>query len=65
MNLALLTPAVVTVRRAASLLGMAASLLLSACAAGPHIDRSYTSENQDSRALFLVLHYTVSDWPSS
>jgi N-acetylmuramoyl-L-alanine amidase len=50
------------------LLLLAAALLLSACATGPAkptIDRSYTSANQDSRALFLVLHYTVSNWESS
>ena len=31
----------------------------------PLIDRSYTSQNQDSRALFIVLHYTVLDWEKS
>lgn len=31
----------------------------------PHIDRSYTSQNQDSRALYIVLHYTVIDWEKS
>ncbi len=31
----------------------------------PHIDRSYTSENQDSRALYIVLHYTVLNWEKS
>ncbi len=31
----------------------------------PLIDRSYTSENQDSRAMFIVLHYTVIDWEKS
>lgn len=31
----------------------------------PHIDRSYTSQNQDSRALYIVLHYTVLDWEKS
>lgn len=31
----------------------------------PLIDRSYTSENQDSRVLFIVLHYTVLDWEKS
>lgn len=34
------------------------ALLLSACASGPKIDRSYTSLGQDSRVLFIVLHYT-------
>jgi N-acetylmuramoyl-L-alanine amidase len=33
--------------------------------APPVIDRSYTSENQDSRTLFLILHYTVIDWEKS
>jgi N-acetylmuramoyl-L-alanine amidase len=54
------------------------ALLLAACASvptpapapagaerAPHIDRSYTSENQDSRALYIVLHYTVLDWEKS
>lgn len=31
----------------------------------PNIDRSYTSLNQDSRALYIVLHYTVLDWEKS
>jgi N-acetylmuramoyl-L-alanine amidase len=51
-----------------SLLALTLALLLSACATtpgGPHIDRSYNSDNQDSRALFLVLHYTVLDWEKS
>ena len=42
-----------------------AALLLNACASGVRIDTSYTSENQDSRALFLVLHYTVGNFESS
>jgi len=47
------------------------ALLLSACATGPQtrpalqIDSSYTSANQDSRAQFLILHYTVLDFPKS
>ncbi|WP_271007549.1 N-acetylmuramoyl-L-alanine amidase [Paucibacter sp. B51] len=53
----------------------ALALLLSACAtttpstptepAGPKIDRTYTSVAQDSRALFIVLHYTALDWEKS
>ena len=31
----------------------------------PNIDRSYTSQNQDSRSLVIVLHYTVLDWEKS
>lgn len=58
-------------------LASTAALLLAACASvaptppgqaaapGPHIDRSYTSQNQDSRALYIVLHYTVLDWEKS
>lgn len=64
MNPALPTPPT-PLRRITNLFGVAACLLLSACASGPHIDRTYTSENQDSRAMFLVLHYTVIDWPKS
>lgn len=48
---------------------LALAALLSACATGPdaplRIDTSYTSANQDSRALFLVLHYTVLDYEKS
>lgn len=32
---------------------------------GLTIDRSFTSENQDSRVLHIVLHYTVSDFDRS
>ncbi|WP_349740804.1 N-acetylmuramoyl-L-alanine amidase [Roseateles cavernae] len=51
-----------------TLLVLASTLLLGACATGPkslHIDTSHTSQNQDSRALFLVLHYTVLDYEKS
>jgi len=41
------------------------ALLLSACASGPRIDTSYRSENQDSRVLFLVLHYTVGNFENA
>jgi len=48
---------------------LALAALLSACATGPdaplRIDTSYTSANQDSRAQFLVLHYTVLDYDKS
>lgn len=36
-------------------------LLLSACSTGPSIDRSIISANQDSRAQYVVLHYTSTD----
>ncbi|MCP9337439.1 N-acetylmuramoyl-L-alanine amidase [Stutzerimonas xanthomarina] len=36
-------------------------LLLGGCASGPRIDTSHTSLGQDSRAQFIVLHYTSSD----
>lgn len=39
--------------------------LLTGCATGVKIDKTYTSENQDSRALFLVLHYTVGNFESA
>lgn len=31
----------------------------------PLIDRSYTAAGQDSRALYIVLHYTALDWEQS
>jgi len=39
--------------------------LLTGCATTPQIDRSYSAKGQSSRVKFLVLHYTVSDKPSS
>ena len=42
--------------------------LLAGCATGPigpKIDTTYTAKGQASRARFLVLHYTVSDNPTS
>ncbi|MBH9552628.1 N-acetylmuramoyl-L-alanine amidase [Inhella gelatinilytica] len=41
-----------------------AGLTLTGCA-GLHIDTTHTSKNQDSRVLFLVMHYTVGDFNSS
>lgn len=41
-----------------------AALLFSGCTT-LHIDRSVTSVGQDSRAQFLILHYTVIDNPKS
>ncbi len=52
-------------RRAINGFGIVAVLFLSACASGVRIDTSYTSENQDSRAMFLVLHYTVGNFESA
>ncbi|WP_374434083.1 N-acetylmuramoyl-L-alanine amidase [Inhella sp.] len=40
------------------------ALLLTGCA-GLRIDDSYRSQNQDSRVLFLVMHYTVGDFNAS
>ncbi len=47
--------------------------LLAGCASGPPtateggvpIDATRTAKGQDSRSLFLVLHYTVADFPTS
>jgi N-acetylmuramoyl-L-alanine amidase len=44
---------------------LAAAILLAGCAAGPRIDTSYTSENQDSRAQYLVIHFTSEGYESS
>ncbi|WP_272890669.1 N-acetylmuramoyl-L-alanine amidase [Stutzerimonas sp. S1] len=40
-------------------------LLLAGCAGGPKIDTRYSAVGQDSRAQFIVLHYTSSDLPRS
>ena len=40
-------------------------LLLAGCASGPRIDTSYSSTGHDSRAQFIVLHYTSTDLPRS
>lgn len=37
------------------------ALLLAGCASGPRIDTSHSSLGHDSRAQFIVLHYTSSD----
>ncbi len=47
------------------LLALVLISLLTACASGPQINSSHTSIGQDSRILFLVLHYTVGDFESS
>ncbi len=52
-------------------LAAAASLLagcathLTTTAGGVPIDTEYTAKGQDSRVMFLVLHYTVTDFPTS
>lgn len=40
-------------------------LLLAGCASGPPIDTSYTSRSQDSRAQFLIIHYTAGGFRGS
>jgi N-acetylmuramoyl-L-alanine amidase len=41
------------------------ALFTSGCAIGPRIDRSYTALSQDSRAQYLIIHFTASDFGSS
>ena len=38
---------------------------LAGCASGPHIDTRYTSKSQDSRAQFLIIHYTAGGFQGS
>ena len=52
---------------------MLATLFLAGCASGPPttteggvpIDATRTAKGQDSRSLFLVIHYTVANFPTS
>jgi N-acetylmuramoyl-L-alanine amidase len=46
-------------------IALLAGSLLAGCATGPRIDHTYTAKGQASRVKFIVLHYTVSDRPSS
>ena len=41
------------------------AVLVAGCASGPRIDTSYTAAGQDSRAQFLVIHYTHQDFPTA
>jgi N-acetylmuramoyl-L-alanine amidase len=38
---------------------------LAGCASAPRIDTTYTAVSQDSRAQFLVIHYTHQDFPTA
>lgn len=51
--------------RRAAIAWLLAALLLGGCTTGLRIDTSHVSQNQDSRAQFLVLHYTVLDFEES
>jgi N-acetylmuramoyl-L-alanine amidase len=42
-----------------------ASLLLAGCATGPAVDTTYSSIGHSSRVRFVVLHYTVGDFPNA
>jgi N-acetylmuramoyl-L-alanine amidase len=44
---------------------LALACLLAGCAAGPAVDTTYTSQNQESRVQFLVIHYTWSNFPNA
>ncbi len=50
---------------AAALASLPACSTLSATPGGVPIDTRYSAKGQDSRVLFLVLHYTVADLPIS
>jgi N-acetylmuramoyl-L-alanine amidase len=47
------------------LLALLAALLSGCVSTGPQIDYSYQARSQSSRVRFVVLHYTVSDLPTS
>ncbi|MDE2082302.1 MAG: N-acetylmuramoyl-L-alanine amidase, partial [Burkholderiales bacterium] len=52
---------------------LAAAALLAGCASGPPtttaggvpIDATHVAKGQDSRVLFLILHYTATDFPTA
>ena len=48
----------------ALLLALAVAVI-SGCATGPRIDTRYTAISQGSRVQYVILHYTVVDFPSS
>jgi N-acetylmuramoyl-L-alanine amidase len=52
-------------RTARIVVAVAAAALLAGCASGPRLDTSYTARSQDSRVLYLILHYTTIDTPTS
>ena len=52
------------------ILTLLVTLLLAGCSTlsgpgGVPVDATYTAKGQDSRALYLILHYTVTDLPTS
>lgn len=48
-----------------SLIPALLAALLAGCVTGPRIDHTYNAKGQSPRVKFIVLHYTVSDKPSS
>jgi N-acetylmuramoyl-L-alanine amidase len=44
---------------------MAAVMLLSGCATGLRVDKTYTAVSQDSRVQYLIIHFTTVDLPRS
>ncbi|MBI3367324.1 MAG: N-acetylmuramoyl-L-alanine amidase [Burkholderiales bacterium] len=41
------------------------ALLLAGCASGPRIDTTYTAKSQDSRAQFIIIHFTTGTFAGS
>ena len=50
---------------ALTLVATLGALLLAGCASGPVIDTTYRAVSQGPRVEFLVIHYTVLDFPTS
>jgi N-acetylmuramoyl-L-alanine amidase len=54
-----------TTMKTTTLLATLVLALLTGCATGPQIDRTFAAKGQSSRVKFVILHYTVIDTPKS
>lgn len=65
MKIPLASPAIIRAKSAGGAIAALAALLLAGCAAGPRIDTSHRSLNEESRVRYLILHFTWETFPDS